>query len=207
MLFRSSNTYDVYDSHKMSNNSALIPEIYTTVGAEQLVINGLNKIPLNTEIPLGFSNLQSGTNSFKLRASELRNISADTKVFLLDKSTNAETELTTASDYTFTSEATNTTSRFSVIFKSAGQTTGTDNASDKKAIVYTNNGQIVFVANEVPTGDNNSLMIFDATGRKVADRNITSTVTGINNINIPGVYLVRAIVNGQPYSAKINLNH
>ena len=50
-----SNNYDGYDSPKMFNNSASIAEIYSIAGAENVAINGLNSIPFDTEIPLGFS--------------------------------------------------------------------------------------------------------------------------------------------------------
>ena len=43
------NGYDSYDSPKMTNGSANIPEIYTSVGVEKLVINGLESLTDNVE--------------------------------------------------------------------------------------------------------------------------------------------------------------
>ena len=57
------NNLDAYDSPKMTNGIASIPEIYTlaTSSTEQLAINGMSSISTDTEIPLGFTTGQVGT--------------------------------------------------------------------------------------------------------------------------------------------------
>ncbi len=71
-----SNSYDAYDSPKWSNDNVAIPEIYTQAGTEQMVINGLNNLPLNTPLALGFKPGQTG--SFSIKATEITNLDADT---------------------------------------------------------------------------------------------------------------------------------
>jgi hypothetical protein len=64
-----SNGFDAYDSPKMSNANKAIPEIYTLAANEELVINGMNELALNTELPLGFSSGE--LNNYSIKASEI----------------------------------------------------------------------------------------------------------------------------------------
>ena len=67
-----SNGYDAFDSPKMTNANVAIPEIYTLAGTEPLVINGMNSIKYDTEIPVGFTTGQS--NQFTISAIETSNL-------------------------------------------------------------------------------------------------------------------------------------
>ncbi|NDP21068.1 MAG: hypothetical protein GZ091_08310, partial [Paludibacter sp.] len=72
-----SNEYDSFDSPKMMNNSATIPDLYSKAGNERLVINGLNAVTDNMELPLGFSLNAAAT--LKLKATQLSNFAEGTK--------------------------------------------------------------------------------------------------------------------------------
>ncbi len=201
---KASDAYDAYDSQKMTNNNVAIPEIYTQVGTNQLVINGMSAIPVNTEIPLGFATGQS--NTYTLKLTELTNVDENTRVYLLDKLLNTEIELNTVNEYSFTSDLINNTSRFSVIFKANALTTGDLKIETDKVHVYVNhNNHIVFVTNEMLTGEN-IIKVFDATGRKLTEKSIVSSVTEMNEIQTSGVYVVNALVNGKSFTAKVSLN-
>jgi len=86
-----SNGLDAYDAPKMSNDNVDIPEIYTTVGAEQMVINAMNTIPMDTPIGLGF--VPGNATSFSLTANEISNLPIGVKVILKDNITNEEMKL------------------------------------------------------------------------------------------------------------------
>ncbi len=112
-----SDNFDRFDSPKMFNNIATVPEIYTQSGLEKLVINGMNSYNYTTEIPLGFNAGQ--TNLYSIRATDVQNFDADTRVVLFDTNTETEFDLTAGEAYNFSSDAVNSDNRFSIRFKSA----------------------------------------------------------------------------------------
>jgi len=182
-----SNERDAYDAPKMSNGNAAIPEIYTTIGAEHIVINGMNTIPLNQEIALGF--VAGNATAFSLKANEVSNLPADVKVMLKDNVTKAETDITNGiSTYQFAPIATND-NRFSVIFRSAGATTDIDNQADNKLLVYSNNKQITVVCNDIRS-IGTTLSVYNAVGQKLLNKQLTGTITTIDGNFEAGVYMV-----------------
>jgi hypothetical protein len=145
-----SNEFDAYDSPKMMNNSATVPDLYSKAGEEKLVINGLNTIADNMELPLGFT-LKAVVSGLKLKASELSNLASGTKVYLLDKEQGSQTELLPSTEYSFNTTASTTTneSRFSLIFRTPSNTTGIETTEKMNAQVFVNaQNQITIFAPE-----------------------------------------------------------
>ena len=186
-----SNQYDSYDSPKMSNGNAAIPEIYTLVSGEKLVINGMNSIPFDTEIPLGFTTGQAGSN-FSIKASELNNFVAGTRVILkdyLDTNNPVIADLSDGSSYVFSSGvSTNNTSRFALIFKAPSITTGINPADSGSFWISTNaNGQIML--NGTPNAET-SVAVYNAIGQRMAAQNLSSTIKVLDTRLVPGVYTI-----------------
>jgi len=200
-----SNDFDAYDSRKMSNNNPAIPEIYTTVGSEKLVINGMNSISANTELPLGFTTGQS--NTFSIKASEFSNFDANTKVYLKDKLSGTEYDLTDGTAYTFASDITSTADRFSLVFKSAGVATSLNNASgDQVALIYKNANNQITVNCKGDISDNAFISVYNALGQKLESKQITSTTTVIGKTFTSGVYVVTVNNGGKNTTKKVILN-
>jgi hypothetical protein len=183
------NELDSYDAPKMSNSSSNIPEIYTTLNSERMVINALNSIPKDTPIVLGF--VPGTATSFSIKANEISNLPSDLKVILKDNVTLAETDLTDGvSAYTFYPEV-SSNDRFSVIFRSAGVSTGVENATKLKAQVFVNaNNQITIIANEKA-----SYSIFNAMGQLIENGVANYKLHTVNYKLNTGVYVVK--VNNQ----------
>jgi hypothetical protein len=170
---------------------ALKPEIFTQIGNEKLVINGLNTIPYNTEIPLGLVTKQVG--NFSIAANELLNFESGTRVILKDKLNPAiETELTPETVYNFNAPITAaSTDRFSLIFRAPGVTTGSNNIGNVKTQVFVNAvNQITIVAPE-----KSSYSIYNAVGQIVENGRPTSNSQTSNFKLSAGVYVVK--VNNQ----------
>ena len=128
-------------------NSSTIPEIFTTASSEKLVINGMNDVKYDTEISLGFVSGQ--TNTFSIKATELMNFEAGTRLILRDKVDMVDYELNGDNAYTFTSDAVNSLSRFGLLFKSPSVTTDISEAKNRKCYAYVNaNNNIVITAYE-----------------------------------------------------------
>ncbi|MEI6752791.1 MAG: T9SS type A sorting domain-containing protein [Paludibacter sp.] len=192
-------TYDVYDSPKQSNSNVSIPEIYTIAGTEQLVINGLNSIQYNAEIPIGFTSGQSG--NLTIKASQFSSFEPGTQLILRDKVLNTEQDLTVA-DYTFSSEiTTNNTSRFSLIFKAPSVTTGINFSKNENVWISTNsNNQILIIGNK---NAETLVTVYNALGQLVVAKNLTSNVNVLDTRLVSGVYTITLNSAGKSATTKV----
>ncbi len=198
-----SNGYDRYDSPKFED-ATTVTQIYTTAGTEKLVINGMNSIPLDTEIGLGF--VPGSATSFSIKANEISNLPSDLKVILKDNVTLAETDLTNGVNTYEFSPATTTTDRFSVIFRSAGAVTGIPTAgNDQNLLVYRNANNQIAVQIKGQLNDSYSLDVYNSVGQRLASKQAT---TGITIMDAPqsGVYFVTIKGNGNNTTKKVVIN-
>ena len=195
------NGLDKFDSKKMTNASATIPEIYTLVDAEPLVINGLNAIPYDTELSLGFTTGQS--NSFTIRATEMSNFEEGTQIILrdyLNQSSVVETDLTKG-DYSFTSDAAGSATRFTLLFKSPAGSTGLNPLDNGSLWISTNaNNQIQI--NGAPVGGTMAA-VYNAIGQKLSEKNLTSSLSVLDMPLMPGVYMVTVSNAGRSITKKV----
>ncbi len=193
------NSYDNFDSPKMFNNSTSIAEIYTQAGSEQLAINGLNAIPYDTEMPLGFKTLVAG--NFSIKASQVASFESGTKVILKDYADPTYpivADLTDGSSYLFSSAASNNTSRFTLLFRSPSVVTGINPETNNNVWISIRNGQIVING----TSNGGMFDVFNAIGQRIISKNLTGT-TVQQNIDLPGVYLVKITNEGKSITRKI----
>ena len=179
-----SNNYDAYDSPKMMNNSADIADIYTISDDKKLVINGLNSVSNNMLLPLGYNAGAEG--NLTLKVNELSNFDGDTRIYLVDGST--ETELTQGTEYSFsTDKISGNDSRFSLLFRAPGTSTGYDSNEKLNAQVYVNaTNQITIIAPEKA-----SYSIYNAVGMLVENGKATGKLQTINSRLITGMYIVK----------------
>ena len=186
-----SNGYDAYDSPKMMNNSTTVPDLYSKAGDERLVINGLNTLTNNTELPLGFSLNAAAT--LKLKATELSNLPEGAKVYLRDKQLSTETELTPATEYSFSTTAatTNNETRFSLLFRAPGATTATANVEKERISVFVNKqNQITIIAKA-----GSPYAIYNAMGQLIENGTLNSGLQTANCKLQTGILVVK--VNNQ----------
>lgn len=185
------NSFDAYDSPKMFNNVASKPEIFTYAGLEKLVINGMNEIPYDSEIPLGF--VAGIIGDYSITRTEFTNFNVGTRIMLKDALNPAhEFELTEGASYNFSSHPTTaSTSRFSLIFRAPSLTTDVDNASEFNAQVFVNAAnQITIIAPE-----KSNYAIYNGLGQLIENGAITSNSQNSKFKHAAGVYIVK--VNNQ----------
>ena len=202
-----SNGYDAYDSQKMSNSSASIPEIFTLAGSEQLVINGMNNVSLNQEIPLGFTTGQS--NAFSIRAIEVSNFDAGIQVVLNDNQTNTQWNMTNGSAYNFSSDITSSnTGRFSIVFKTPSITTGTTNndSETNSVLVYRNSNNLITINCVKGISGQSTVSVYNAIGQRLEEKLLTSSITVLDKSFKAGVYVVSVTVNGKSTTQKVTIN-
>ena len=173
-------------------------------GTEQLVINGLNSISTNRELPLGFKTGQS--NLFTIKATEISNFDPDMKVILRDNLLSTEQELTVGSTYSFSSDVASTTSRFSILFKAAGVTTGLNTEDAQVAFIYKNADNQISINLKGDLSSEAYVSVYNAIGQKLHTEQITSTNTILGTTFTSGIYLVTVNNGGKSITKKIILN-
>ena len=198
-----SNSYDSYDSEKLFSESGSIAEIYSVAGNENLTINGLNSIPLDTELPLGFSTDVAG--NFSIKASQISNFDLGTHIILKDYLNQANPvvyDLSDGSSYSFSSDVANNTSRFTLMFHS--QITGHSANSASGIWISTNvNNQIVI--NGIVDGVTH-IVVHNSVGQCIASKNLTSSVNALQNRLASGVYMVTVTNSGKTSTTKVIIN-
>jgi len=200
-----SNDLDAYDSQKMSNGNATIPEIYTSFGAEQLVINGMNRFPLNQELALGFKT--GAANAFSIKVTEFSNMDSDVKVVLKDKVAQTEQELNLNVPYNFNSGVVDDANRFSLVFKSANGSTALHSADFASAVqVYKNANNQIVISNPEVAGRKVAVSVYNAVGQKLQTTVLTNSTTVLPQRFSAGMYLVMVSVNGSVEKSKVLIN-
>ena len=200
-----SNGYDNYDSPKMTNNSVDIPEIYTVVNGQKLVMNGMNGIVNDMEIPIGFTTGKS--NTFTLKTTQLANLDADVKVFLKDNSnSNLLTELNLNQEYTFTSDVTDNADRFSLIFKAPSLATADNYIQNQSIRVFSNENNQILVENNLSI-DNATMLVYNVSGQLEETKKLTGNMT-ISNLSYGnGVYFVTISFGNKTETTKLIINN
>ena len=189
-----SNSYDSYDSPKMSNETVSIPEIYTLAGSEQVVINGVNNL---TQLTLGFSTGEA--NQFTIKASQFTNFVSGTQIVLRDNLLNYEQDLTLG-DYNFYSDITaNNESRFTVLFKAPSVATGINQNSSANGWISQNaNNQIVVNGASAES----IVAVYNEIGQRLMSQRLTSTTKALGAF-VPGVYMVTVSNAGKSATTKV----
>ena len=195
---------DIYDSRKMANGD-LIPDIFTLVSTNKLAINGLKSLLPNEEIPLGFTT--GASNTFTIKATEIKNFDTDTKIILKDNLLNIEQDLTNGSNYSFTSDSTSNSSRFSIVFKSALTTNIQNNATEKQAFsIYKNVNNQITINLTGGSSRQGMLTICNTAGQKFINVPTTGSSTVLNTTFSSGVYLVTLNIDGKCSTKKFIIN-
>ena len=198
-----SNGYDNFDSPKMSNSSVSVPEIYLTAGGEQLAIDGLNSIQYDTELPLGFTTTNTQNSLFSLKVSQFSSFDSSTQVYLKDYQSADPTQLinlTDGTNYTFNSDAVNTTGRFALIFKSTSISTGINPDSNTNVWLSLNGNNQVVVNN---ASAETQIGVYNELGQKLLSQSMKSTIKTLDTQFAPGVYLVTITNAGKTIKKKI----
>ena len=203
------NTFDDYDSQKMFKDEAGTPEIYTFTDSKNLVINGFSDIQLNTEIPVGFrTGITNPAQNYTMKASQMQNFDPTIEMVLIDKeNNNAETLMSEGTEFTFNSGAVNTTSRFSIIFRTKGSTTDgcCFNTNSDLMQVTRNDKQQIVVNCTAEVAANASISVYSVSGQKIATQAIQKGNTIVNVHLNAGVYIVKLNTEGKTSTAKIAL--
>ena len=187
--------FDSFDSQKMFNNNEDIPEIYTVVENEKLVINGMSELKSDTVIPLGF--VAGKEKTYVLTVNEMKNFSESINIFLIDKLENTSTLLNEGGSYRFTADVTPASSnRFNLLFKVPAISTKVENNLNSIIYSYVNSAnQITIISPE-----KSEYSIYNAVGQKIIGGFTTNNYFTVNSKLQTGMFVVKI---GDNYSTRV----
>jgi uncharacterized delta-60 repeat protein len=175
--------YDAYDSQKFWAGAS-VPQLYTTVGTDSLVINGLSSIAANPVVDLGVKLPAAGEYTF-----DATSITLNENVHLEDRYLGIFQDLNAEPTYAFTSSvAGNIPTRFALHFGMA--VTGIEDGEVMKSRVYTSNGNQLNIILSGNTEAGN-VQVLDMVGRIVRSANLNASRTTLDMNTATGVYLIR----------------
>lgn len=193
------NSFDDFDTPKWSNANPSIPEIFTSAGSQQLVINGLNADFSLNELTLGFRTGQSG--SFTLKALEASQFEPNQHIILRDNLLNMEQNLLEDPIYTFQSAEAATTDRFRLIFQNNGTNLNLENIPNI-AIFQTSDDRLAIQKN---TTDEAYVHIYNLQGQCLYFGKITAETTIVEHHFQNGTFLVTVQLGGIITTKKITV--
>jgi hypothetical protein len=156
------------------------PLFYSSINEKNLIVNSLPSINLTTSIPFHF--IKNEGDNFSINA-VLENVSET--VYLLDKKTSIDHNLSTNPVYTFTASTNDDPNRFEIHFGVVG-INESNNENSLNAYVY---GDKLYVMN---TSGKANIQLFDLQGRLVQSSVLNGTGLQSQSVNLPaGVYVVR----------------
>lgn len=194
-----SDVLDSYDIEKFSNDNVAIPEIYSVVSGQELVINSMNELTEGKTVTLGFRPGQAGT--FTIETTQLENI--DAKVVLVDKVAVKEQELTAETPYTFASDETPTNDRFLIKLVSKVPTGVENTAATGDLTVYVNRNNRIQLISGIELNDQATVSVYNVAGQKLSTQKLSKSATELNGTYNPGVYMIQLTNGSQAITKKL----
>jgi hypothetical protein len=172
-----------HDSRKLFA-SAMIPQLYSWIGTDTLVINSFSASGTTSSVDLGMKLPGSGEYTITATSLEL-----STPAVLEDRLLNVFHDLTVQPVYSFTSTGGNVASRFAVHFNALvtdlSQAEGVTNIYQGQNGIYVSlDGNSMFPC---------TIQVLDMAGRSILVQQIVSEQTVIPTSLPEGVYLVRIL--------------
>lgn len=191
--------FDEFDSRKYW--AANIPQLYTNVAEDTLVINGLSNTLTNPVVDLGMKLPEAGNYSLHATSITLPNQS----VYLEDKALGVFQDLDNQAVYSFTSDAGNIADRFALHFNMVAVGTNADAMSHTSSTVYTSNQNTIHIL--LPEKiENGKVDVMDMSGRVIQTTMLKSNNSAITLHASAGIYLVRISTENGTATHKVKIS-
>ncbi len=189
-----SDGFDAFDSQKFWA-AASVPQLYTTTGADSLVINGLESVATNPVVDLGVKLPTTGNYSFTATDITLAN-----EVWLEDRLLNIFQDLNLDATYDFTDEAGNIPTRFALHF--GVSITDIRNTDGFRTQVFSSGNEVNIILSEATNG---IATVYDMAGKLIATENMQADRTRFQLNVTTGIYIVQIQTNKGTSNHKIHL--
>lgn len=196
-----SDAVDRNDSEKMFNSNTTTPEIFTLVGNEKLVINGLS-LGQEKIIPLGINSSVAGNLSIK--ATEMKITDNNAQFFIRDKNTGNETLLNEGSIFEFnTSGAVSGLSNYEIIFRSPSITTSVIEKEFINTKIYYSTDNCIVIEN---APNHSNIKVINAMGQTLFAKSNIENSFKLHQKFAKGVYLVQLETLNSSNTTKLIIN-
>jgi hypothetical protein len=190
----SSDGWDLNDHLFRKSPNKLAPYMYTTIDGKKAVINTFN--PSNETFSMPVSVVTPSNGYYKIEAAGFENIAEYSCIQLEDKLLNKKTDLLKGEAYSFLSNTSDDSDRFTVHFNKSGNCrtfTALDAAQDNVTILPTSEGNTISFKMTEPVPA--TVTITNVLGQDVIER--MSVLAGNQTLNIAlpqdfsGMYIIR----------------
>ncbi|TNF28027.1 MAG: T9SS type A sorting domain-containing protein, partial [Bacteroidetes bacterium] len=188
--------YDDYDSQKFWAPLS-VPQLYTTVGTDTLVINGLTSTLTNPVVDLGMKVPSAG--EYTIEATNITVVGES--VHLEDRALNIFQDLNAEPNYAFTSDGGNHPNRFALHFGIS--ITDVERIQETTSRVYSHASQLTV---QLPEKTTAMLSLLDIAGREVYSTSLRETSSVLEPNVTTGVYIVNIITHKGMESHKVILH-
>ncbi len=176
----------------MLNSYGNAPQFYSTAGNERLLVNSLPALTEELVIPFDFLVSQSGDYEI-----ELYEVASSLPVYLTDRKTNTQVELSAVGSYYFTAEMGDDTDRFLLHFAEI-LSNEMPNLNQPSAYTYSN----TLVINDA--NNNLQVSVYNALGQHVSSFATSGMGVSQHELNVPtGSYMIRMQSNDQVVTSKV----
>ncbi|MCF8256718.1 MAG: T9SS type A sorting domain-containing protein [Flavobacteriales bacterium] len=189
-----SNGFDDFDSQKFWA-SLSVPQLYTTVGTDSLVIKGLESVATNPVVDLGVKLPAQANYTFTVTENTLAE-----DVYLEDRSLNVFQNLNLDNTYDFTEQGGNIGERFALHFGMS--ITDIQNTDGFQVQVFSAGDRLNVLLSEAVEGN---ATVYDMAGRVIATEQLMSTSNSFQLITATGIYLVKLETDKGTSTHKIHL--
>ncbi len=194
-------SYEAYDSKKKFGNNSDLIELYSIVDGYNLTINTYPDLVSNMIIPLCYKTSKAGT--FQIALEDIQGIDENVQVLLTDNDDIITVDLTVDGFYEFTSEKTNSTTRFDIELIN-GFTTNTDEKpTTKPAEIYAIKKN-VFI--KTFGSEDANFSILNTEGKLIKQGKLNSGTLNEIQIQQTGVYIIKVIQDNQLSTKKVVIN-
>lgn len=193
---------DPYDAYKMLNGS-IVPDLYTTVNSTKLAYKSMSAIPYDTDISLFFTPNASTQTTYTISASKFNNFEAGTQLWIKNNSTGVSQLISDGSPYTFDVAETGDNPKFSLILKAPGTATELANTEKSNIFAFANENRQITVNCNDAISSNAIINVYNSLGQKVTSKEITKSLTVIEQQLTSGVYVVAVSNAGKTTSSKV----
>jgi predicted outer membrane repeat protein len=135
------------------------------------------------EMPINFKASENGTYSLTVSETLSSQLSTFSYLHLIDNLTGADIDLLSSPTYTFEAKMTDYESRFKLVFERKE-----DNYNNNDNFAYFSNGELI-------VNGEGLLQVFDALGRQLFTKELSTLNSQLSTFTSPGVYVLR-LING-----------
>ncbi|MDV7186509.1 GEVED domain-containing protein [Lutibacter sp. TH_r2] len=178
-------------------------DMYWIIENDKYVIQGINTIDSETELPIGIQSKKGGIVSIKV--DELINTPDDLEVYILDKTTNTTFDIKNGTFETILEPNTTFTNKYSIVFKQYEVLAINEEILDQNLLVYVNNSEKLIVIKNNTNFEIEGITLYNYLGQNIKQWNskFDEEMLTLPVENNQGVYIIKILTSKGILTKKI----